>query len=203
MSSPFSSSSSYASNENATIASTTTGKRVSIGGIANGNDGLSSLNDRQSSSDNDHSQTAENGPPSSEMVLHMLDTLVTAQEPFYADYPSYQEAEALTQSHNHQQQQQQQHSVHQQQAAHQALTRGTIMPPGSLDATTHTPGTTRARRRRALIDRWLTYFYLSIFFYIDHFNGDSWQWRFRGSRGSTMIEFPMSSSCLLFLIRKV
>lgn len=69
---------------------------------------------------------ANNNPTSSEMVLHMLDTLVTAHEPFYADYPSYQEAESLA----HPQQQQQQ----------QSIGRNTVMAPISLDATTHTPG---------------------------------------------------------------
>lgn len=57
------------------------------------------------------------------MVLQMLDTLVTAQEPFYPDYPSYQESDIV--SH---------HQLHHQ------LTRSGIMLPGSLDATTHTPG---------------------------------------------------------------
>lgn len=61
---------------------------------------------------------------SSEMVLQMLDTLVTAQEPFYPDYPTYQQPEAV--SHHHQ--------------IHHQLTRSSIMPPGPLDATTHTPG---------------------------------------------------------------
>ncbi|KAK2580625.1 hypothetical protein KPH14_007735 [Odynerus spinipes] len=74
---------------------------------------------------------------SSEMVLHMLDTLMTGHEPFYADYPSYQEADPLTHTHHqhshhhHQQQQQQQQQQHQ-----DGLHRNAI----SLDATTHTPG---------------------------------------------------------------
>lgn len=73
----------------------------------------------------------------------MLNTLVTAQEPFYADYPSYHDTGILTNSHNnshnnHSQQQHQPHH-HQQTTQQQALNR-TIMPPVSLDATTHTPG---------------------------------------------------------------
>lgn len=59
-----------------------------------------------------------------EMVLQMLDTLVTAQEPFYADYPSYQEPEIVTHHQNHHH--------------HQHITR--VMGPICLDATTHTPG---------------------------------------------------------------
>lgn len=58
----------------------------------------------------------------------MLDTLMTGHEPFYADYPSYQETEPLTHPHH--------------QTPHQhAIPRNTGMPPVSLDATTHTPGT--------------------------------------------------------------
>ncbi|KAG7199300.1 hypothetical protein KM043_018154 [Ampulex compressa] len=77
---------------------------------------------------NDIGQTTSSGSAaSSEMVLHMLDTLMTGHEPFYADYPSYQEAEPLT------------HPHHQHQHQH-AIARNTGMPPVSLDATTHTPG---------------------------------------------------------------
>lgn len=82
---------------------------------------------------NNHSdplcQTTSSGPAaSSEMVLHMLDTLMTGHEPFYADYPSYQETDPLT------------HPHHQHPHQH-AIARNTGMPPVSLDATTHTPGT--------------------------------------------------------------
>nr|KAF7406814.1 hypothetical protein H0235_014470 [Vespula pensylvanica] len=78
---------------------------------------------------------------SSEMVLHMLDTLMTGHEPFYADYPSYQEADPLTHTqhqhthhpHHHQQQHQQQQQQQQQQ---DGLHRNAI----SLNTTTHTPG---------------------------------------------------------------
>ncbi|KAH0944935.1 hypothetical protein HN011_007752 [Eciton burchellii] len=68
------------------------------------------------------------------MVLQMLDTLMTGHEPFYADYPAYQEAEPLTGHHPH-------HS-HQQHSNQHAITRSntSIVPPVSLDATTHTPG---------------------------------------------------------------
>ena len=61
------------------------------------------------------------------MVLHMLDTLMTGHEPFYADYPSYQETDPLT------------HPHHQHPHQH-AIARNTGMPPVTLDATTHTPG---------------------------------------------------------------
>lgn len=71
---------------------------------------------------------SNNSTTSSEMVLHMLDTLVSAHEPFYADYPSYQESETLS------------HPQHQHQQPH-SIPRSTVMPPVSLDATTHTPGT--------------------------------------------------------------
>lgn len=79
---------------------------------------------------NDIGQTTTSSGPaaSSEMVLQMLDTLMTGHEPFYADYPSYQEAEPLT------------HPHHQHPHQH-AIARNTGMPPVSLDATTHTPGT--------------------------------------------------------------
>lgn len=74
-------------------------------------------------------QTTSSGPAaSSEMVLHMLDTLMTGHEPFYADYPSYQETDPLT------------HPHHQHPHQH-AIARNTGMPPVTLDATTHTPGT--------------------------------------------------------------
>ncbi|EGI59691.1 Transforming protein p54/c-ets-1 [Acromyrmex echinatior] len=60
----------------------------------------------------------------------MLDTLMTGHEPFYADYPAYQEAEPLTGHHPH----------HQHSHQH-AITRSntSVVPPVSLDATTHTP----------------------------------------------------------------
>lgn len=74
---------------------------------------------------------ATTNPTSSEMVLHMLDTLVNAHEPFYADYPSYQETETLS------------HPQHQQHQPPHSIPRSTVMPPVSLDATTHTPGTAR------------------------------------------------------------
>ncbi|OAD60589.1 Transforming protein p54/c-ets-1 [Eufriesea mexicana] len=71
--------------------------------------------------------TSSGAAASSEMVLHMLDTLMTGHEPFYADYPSYQETEPLTHPHH--------------QTPHQhAIARNTGMPPVTLDATTHTPG---------------------------------------------------------------
>lgn len=71
----------------------------------------------------------------------MLDTLMTGHEPFYADYPSYQEADPLTHTqhqhthhpHHHQQQHQQQQQQQQQQ---DGLHRNAI----SLNTTTHTPG---------------------------------------------------------------
>lgn len=73
-------------------------------------------------------QATSSGPAaSSEMVLHMLDTLMTGHEPFYADYPSYQETDPLT------------HPHHQHPHQH-AIARNTGMPPVTLDATTHTPG---------------------------------------------------------------
>lgn len=56
----------------------------------------------------------------------MLDTLMTGHEPFYADYPSYQETDPLT------------HPHHQHPHQH-AIARNTGMPPVTLDATTHTP----------------------------------------------------------------
>lgn len=74
--------------------------------------------------------TSSGAAASSEMVLHMLDTLMTGHEPFYADYPSYQETDPLTHPHH-------QHHPHQ-----HAIARNTGMPPVTLDATTHTPGTT-------------------------------------------------------------
>ena len=72
-----------------------------------------------------------NAVASSEMVLQMLDTLMTGHEPYYADYPAYQEAEPLTGHHPH----------HQHSHQH-AITRSntSVVPPVSLDATTHTPG---------------------------------------------------------------
>jgi len=72
-----------------------------------------------------------NAVASSEMVLQMLDTLMTGHEPFYADYPAYQEAEPLTGHHPH----------HQHSHQH-AITRSntSVVPSVSLDATTHTPG---------------------------------------------------------------
>ena len=59
----------------------------------------------------------------------MLDTLVTTHESFYADYPTYQETETLS------------HPQHQHHQPPHSIPRGTVMPPVSLDATTHTPGT--------------------------------------------------------------
>lgn len=93
---------------------------------------------------NNHSdplcQTTSSGPAaSSEMVLHMLDTLMTGHEPFYADYPSYQETDPLT------------HPHHQHPHQH-AIARNTGMPPVSLDATTHTPGTRDNSLLRPLTD---------------------------------------------------
>lgn len=66
----------------------------------------------------------------------MLDTLMTGHEPFYADYPSYQEADPLT--HTHHQHTQHPHHQHQQQQQQQqdGLHRNAI----SLNTTTHTPG---------------------------------------------------------------
>ena len=101
---------------------------------------------------------------SNEMVLSMLDNLVGAHEPIYADYPSYQDAAMTHLHHHHQQQQQQQQQQHMQQQQQHVLQQqqqqqqqrrhligqiqqqcrnGPIAPPTtamSLDATTHTPG---------------------------------------------------------------
>lgn len=79
-----------------------------------------------------NSSSSVNAVASSEMVLQMLDTLMTGHEPFYADYPAYQEAEPLTS-----------HHPHHQHSHHHAITRNntSVVPPVSLDATTHTPGT--------------------------------------------------------------
>lgn len=75
--------------------------------------------------------SASNVVASSEMVLQMLDTLMTGHEPFYADYPAYQEAEPLAG-----------HHPHHQHSHHHAIIRsnGSAVPSVSLDATTHTPG---------------------------------------------------------------
>ncbi|KAK0171436.1 hypothetical protein PV327_011312, partial [Microctonus hyperodae] len=74
-----------------------------------------------------------------EMVLQMLDTLVTAQEPFYADYPSYHEQDTITtHPHNHHQHHHHHHHHQHHHQQHNDISR--VIPPVSLDATTHTPG---------------------------------------------------------------
>lgn len=98
---------------------------------------------------------------SSEMVLQMLDTLMTGHEPFYADYPAYQEAEPLTQPHH---QHSHQHAISRNTSVPpvplDAISRNTSVPPVSLDATTHTPGTPRntspSRNPCAYTERTLT-----------------------------------------------
>lgn len=85
-----------------------------------------------SSSNSSSSNSSVNAVASSEMVLQMLDTLMTGHEPFYADYPAYQEAEPLTSHHPHHQHSHQ-HAI--------ARSNTSVVPPVSLDATTHTPGT--------------------------------------------------------------
>jgi len=55
---------------------------------------------------------------------------MTGHEPFYADYPAYQEAEPLTGHHPH----------HQHSHQHAITRSNTSVAPVSLDATTHTPG---------------------------------------------------------------
>ena len=58
------------------------------------------------------SAAASTSTSAPEMVLHMLDSLVSAHEPVYADYPSYEESAGLTQNHHqshHHLQQQHQH----------------------------------------------------------------------------------------------
>lgn len=102
-----------------------------IGALTTGSGSNSRSSSSGSGNVNGNGNGNVNAVASSEMVLQMLDTLMTGHEPFYADYPAYQEAEPLTGHHPH----------HQHSHQH-AITRSntSVVPPVSLDATTHTPG---------------------------------------------------------------
>lgn len=100
---------------------------IIVDAYANGSD-IGALTTGSSGSSN----SSSNAVASSEMVLQMLDTLMTGNETFYADYPAYQEAEPLTSHHPHHQHSHQ-HAI--------VRSNGSVVPPISLNATTHTPGT--------------------------------------------------------------